>query len=468
VSDNVVRAPNSEENGFATRRPIMAGACPTCIWGPIAVLTKQALLAYGYDVQICYNCNRQLSVPVVAGALETPPLSDRDVELGDRTAGEIEPGSTGMLPRIHDSQTASQRAAGNPTHFCSTTITCTHCRPKLRARFPSTPILHFTHIPLPGPAAWCQLPPAWSSAVVRGLLGADVVGFQTTRDLEHFLECGRSFGYRVDYTSHTVAADDGRQVRVRVYPASISPEEVRTVLARPALADASRRLSAGHEQQTIVRVDRLDPSKNQLAGFLAFERVLDEHPELHGRVRFNAFLVPSRTDLKVYRTYREKVFGQIGAINARFAARCGGPVIHVFYTNDREQALAAMADADVLLVNSLADGMNLVVKEWAIASVRPGVLVASDRMGVAAEAEASALLVDPTDVAGTARALAKALAMPKSQRQLRLHRLRKRVEAWTAHDWLLAQLRDLDAADVQLLRSAEPTYSLTKGSEKAY
>jgi TRAP-type uncharacterized transport system substrate-binding protein len=83
VPDNVSSAPISEETGFAVRRPIMAGACPTCIWGPIAVLTKQALLAYGYDVQICYNCNRQLSVPVVARAMETPPLSERDVELGD-------------------------------------------------------------------------------------------------------------------------------------------------------------------------------------------------------------------------------------------------------------------------------------------------------------------------------------------------------------------------------------------------
>jgi trehalose 6-phosphate synthase len=219
------------------------------------------------------------------------------------------------------------------------------------------------------------------------------------------------------------------------------------VLARPELA--RRRLAAESEPQTIVRVDRLDPSKNQLAGFDAFERLLDQHPELHGRLRFNAFLVPSRTDLEVYRTYRETLFGQIEAINARFAARCGGPVIQVFYTNDREQALAAMIDADVLLVNSLADGMNLVVKEWAVVSERPGALVASDRMGVAAEAEGAALLVDPADVPDTATALGRALAMPRAERQVRLQRLRDRVEAWTAHDWLMAQLRDLDNMHVK-------------------
>jgi trehalose 6-phosphate synthase len=327
----------------------------------------------------------------------------------------------------------------------------------LRARFPSTPILHFTHIPFPAPGAWCQLPTAWSGRVMHGLMGADIVGFQTSRDRAHFLDCCRSFGFRVDESAHVVHAEDGREVRVRVYPASVSPEEVRSVLAHPARAESPRRAVAGPEPQTIVRVDRLDPSKNQLAGFVAFERLLDEYPDLHGRVRFDAYLVPSRTDLKIYRTYRDTVFDRIAAINARFAASCGGPVIKVFYTNDREQALVAMANADVLLVNSLADGMNLVVKEWAIASSRPGVLVASDRMGVAAEAEASALLVDPTDVPGTARALMKALAMPKSQRQLRLQRLRKRVEAWTANDWLLAQLRDLDRMDVTPLRSAGHT-----------
>jgi trehalose 6-phosphate synthase len=325
----------------------------------------------------------------------------------------------------------------------------------LRARFPSTPILHFIHIPFPGPAAWRQLPAAWCASIVRGLLGADVVGFQTGRDLQHFLDCCRSFlGCRIDGSAQAVWLGDGRRVRVRVYPASVSPEEVRSALTRPELTITRRSPATRHDQQTIVRVDRLDPSKNQLAGFFAFERLLDQHRELHGRVRFNAFLVPSRTDLEVYRTYRETVFGRIAAINARFAARCGGPVIQVYYTNDRQQALEAMANADVLLVNSLADGMNLVVKEWAVVSERPGVLVASDRMGAAAEADGCALLVDPTDVAGTASALGRALAMPRREREMRLRLLRERVEAWTARDWLVAQLRDLDIAPVEPLGSA--------------
>jgi trehalose 6-phosphate synthase len=321
----------------------------------------------------------------------------------------------------------------------------------LRARFPGTPILHFTHIPFPGPGAWRQLPPAWSGRIIRGLLGADVVGFQTNRDLEHFLDCCGSFGYQTHRSANAVDAGDGRLVRVRVYPASVSPDEVRNALAPREDRDGVASLDT---QQTIVRVDRLDPSKNQLAGFDAFERLLQEHPELHGRLRFNAFLVPSRTDLEVYRTYRETVFERIDSINARFAARCGGPVIQVSYTNDRRQALKAMAEADVLLANSLADGMNLVVKEWAVISERPGVAVVSETMGVAREAEGIALLVDPTDVASTANAMRRALAMTRSERQVRLHRLRRRVNAWTAYDWLVAQLRDLGAGHLEPLGSA--------------
>jgi trehalose 6-phosphate synthase len=166
-------------------------------------------------------------------------------------------------------------------------------------------------------------------------------------------------------------------------------------------------------------------------------------PELRGRVRFLAFLVPSRTDLDVYRVYRDRIYRKIQEINDRFGADCGGPPIEVFYTNDRDQALAAMEACDVLLVNSLRDGMNLVAKEWAIVSRRPGVLVVSETAGVAEEAANSALFVSPLDLEGTAQAMADALDMPVPERAARLARFRGRVTRWTARDWLSAQLDDL-------------------------
>src|SRR5579871_5385550 len=199
----------------------------------------------------------------------------------------------------------------------------------------------------------------------------------------------------------------------------------------------------------IIRVDRLDPSKNQQIGFLAFERLLESRPDLCGRVRFLAFMVPSRTDLNVYREYRDAVYRTIEDVNARFAEACGGPPIRVFYTNDRDQALAAMQTCQVLLINSLQDGMNLVAKEWAVVAdtTRPGVLVVSETAGVAAEALGTALLISPLDIEGTARAMAEALDMPSAERRARHAQFLARVVDWSARDWLNAQLADLHVTD---------------------
>jgi trehalose 6-phosphate synthase len=215
----------------------------------------------------------------------------------------------------------------------------------------------------------------------------------------------------------------------------------------PPVAEAHQRLAADRGAMTIIRVDRLDPSKNQQVGFLAFARLLEMRPDLCGRVRFLAFMVPSRTDLGVYRAYRDAVYGTIEEVNARFGEACGRPPIGVYYTNDRDQALAAMQTCHVLLINSLQDGMNLVAKEWAVVAQEPGVLIVSETAGVAADAADSALLISPLDVEGTACAMAAALDMPLDERRTRHARFLKRVTQWSAHDWLNAQLVDLKVGE---------------------
>jgi trehalose 6-phosphate synthase len=222
---------------------------------------------------------------------------------------------------------------------------------------------------------------------------------------------------------------------------------LRRIVRSAEVAAAHVRLEPERGEMTIIRVDRLDPSKNQQVGFLAFARLLEMRPDLQGRVRFLAFMVPSRTDLSVYRAYRDNVYRTIEEINSRYAESCGGPPIRVFYTNDRDQALAAMQRCNVLLINSLQDGMNLVAKEWAVVADEPGVLVVSETAGVAAEAVDSALLISPLDVEGTARAMADALEMPGPERRARHARFLARVKRWSARDWLNAQLADLDVAN---------------------
>jgi trehalose 6-phosphate synthase len=319
----------------------------------------------------------------------------------------------------------------------------------LRERLGETRILHFTHIPFLDVGLMRLIPAAWRETILRGLLGADVVGVQTEGDGRSFLTCCAEFlGLPVDREARTVTAEDGRRVRVVAYPASVDVVALGEDMQSPTVDAARTRLASEIGEMSIIRVDRLDPSKNQLIGFLAFERLLEMRPDLRGRVRFSAFLVPSRTDLGVYRAYHDALYQRIEAINARFAADCDRPPITVFYTNDREQALAAMEACDVLLVNSLQDGMNLVAKEWAVVSRRPGVLVLSETAGAAEEAVGDALFVSPLDVEGTAQALAQALDMPTPERAARLTRFQKRVYQWTARDWLAGQLHDLGLADV--------------------
>lgn len=314
----------------------------------------------------------------------------------------------------------------------------------LRERFPDTPSLHFVHIPFPDPSVLKLLPDAWRRAILNGLLGADVVGLQTPNDARAFLACCEELlGVAVDYRKHLVVLPSGRTVRVQAFAASIDPEAIAALQKTPEVAAARETLTSGPARQTILRVDRIDPSKNQILGFRAFGRLLELRPDLLGSVRFRAIIQPSRTDVAVYRKYREMVLREAGEVNAKYREACGFDPIEILYTNDRATVVAAMEVCDVFLANSRQDGMNLAVKEWAVLSKKPGVLVISEMAGAASETTRDALLVCPLDVEGTARAMAEALSMPDDQRAMHLDGLRTGVKKWTSRDWLAAQMREL-------------------------
>ena len=325
----------------------------------------------------------------------------------------------------------------------------------LRETYPDTPSLHFTHIPFPDSATLKLIPQSWRNTILHGMLGADVIGMQTLWDARPFLGCCEELlGAEVDYKNRTVLSRDGRVVKVRAFAASIDPAAVEQSMRSEEVDTARERLArwtgwkadgpSDVSKQTIIRVDRLDPSKNQVIGFQAFGRLLEIRPDLRKRLHFLAFLIPSRTDLHVYRDYRDAVYAAIAEVNKKFAKDCDEDPIQVFYTNNREQAFAAMEQCDVLLVNSREDGMNLVVKEWSIVSRRPGVAVISETAGVAATMQNDALLVSPLDVEGTARAIEFALEMPLAKRSERLIQLRDGVHSWSAANWLSAQLAELN------------------------
>ena len=312
----------------------------------------------------------------------------------------------------------------------------------LRELYPGVPSVHFVHLPFPEPQRLRLIPRAWRQSLLEGLLGADVVGLQTESDVASFLACCRVFlRAAVDPGTGQVHLPSGRSVAVRALPASVDPDKIRGFLRCEETARARETLHRHVWEQTVLRVDRLDPAKNHILGFQAFGRFLERHPEWRGRVRFLAFVIPSRTDESIYRDYRASVERQIEAVNDRFRDGTGADPIVVFYSHDHAQVLAAMEICDVLLVNSSQEGISLLAKEWGVASERPGVLVVSETVGGSAELENCGLLVCPLDVEGTAEALAQAIAMPMEQRHHWLNRIRQQIEQWTAGHWLQAQLR---------------------------
>ena len=314
----------------------------------------------------------------------------------------------------------------------------------IRRSRPGAILSHFTHIPWPPSSIWLAISPVIREGIARGLLANDVVGFQTERYAHNFLRMVESFvpEATVDYEQRLVRRRR-RVTHVRAYPISIDVAATRRVAESRAARRRADQLLGGSREQVIVRVDRLEPSKNILRGFLAYEALLQRQPRFRGRVSFLAFLVPSRTGLREYGDYGRNVQNAVDRINARFG-RSGWRPVQLFYENDYAQALAGLSIADVVLVNPLVDGMNLVAKEAVVVSQRDAVLVLSETAGAFDQMADGALAVAPADVVGTADALSRALAMDPDERRRRLAKLRRGVETEDVAWWLRRQLEDLN------------------------
>ncbi len=314
--------------------------------------------------------------------------------------------------------------------------------PIRRAR-PNAVISHFTHIPWPPSSIWQTIAPVIRVGIATGLLANDVVGFQTERYAHNFLRTVDSFvpDATVDYEARTVR-HRRRTIHVRHYPISIDVEATRHIATSRRARRRADQLADGARERVIVRVDRLEPSKNIVRGFLAYEALLQRQPRLRGRITFLAFLVPSRTGLREYGHYGRQVQSAVDRINARFG-RSGWRPVQLYYENDYVQALAGLSIADVVLVNPLVDGMNLVAKEAVVVAQRDAALVLSETAGAFDQMAEGALPVAPADVVGTTEALATALAMPIEERRRRLALLRRGVEQEDITWWLRRQLEDL-------------------------
>ncbi|MCA1692281.1 MAG: trehalose-6-phosphate synthase, partial [Actinobacteria bacterium] len=286
----------------------------------------------------------------------------------------------------------------------------------LRARCPEAFLLHFIHIPWPQPDSWRVLSPGMRVAIFRGLLGNDVVAFHTERYARNFLlGCQELLGLSPDLKRLTVDLD-GRTVRARWYPISVDANAFEEMAASPEVLEHEEALSARQRDHLILRVDRADLSKNILRGFRAFDQMLDDHPELSERVTFLALLQPTRRDVAQYNDYMEKIRRVVADVNLKHGTADWQP-IDLRVGDDMPRAVAAYKLFDILVVNAIFDGMNLVAKEAILVNRRDGVLALSENTGAYEELGAFALTLHPFDIQQQADALFKGLSLDPAERK---------------------------------------------------
>jgi trehalose 6-phosphate synthase len=277
------------------------------------------------------------------------------------------------------------------------------------------------------------------------MLGNDIVGFQTPDHVRSFMYTCEAYvpGVQVDYSGRGILWH-GRRIEVRAYPISIDTAAVRRAAYSREARSHDRYLPNHFNEFTVLRVDRAEPSKNIVRGFQAFDRFLERHLEFQGRVNFVAIMVPSRMDVEEYRDYLDDVSAIVGRINARYAnVETGWQPIHLIMGENYPRALAAMKWYDVLLVNTIIDGMNLVAKEGALLNERNGVLILSEGAGAASQLGEDALIIAPADIEGTAEAIHRALTMSLPERRRRAENLRRIVEADDVALWFRQQIADI-------------------------
>ncbi len=302
----------------------------------------------------------------------------------------------------------------------------------------------FVHIPWPGPEYWGIIPQKMRFAILDGLCAIDMLGFQTKEDELNFIRTcqaylPRAYGNfrrrRVWYRNHAT--------HVRNLPISIDVDSLKNRAETPPVKEYDTMFKEMiNSQKMILRVDRLEPSKNIIRGFQAFDELLEFHPEHIGKVQFVAIIAPSRMDVIEYKTYLDDIMAVVGQINANYGTGTWEP-IRLLVGEDYNRAVSALKHYDVLLVNSIADGMNLVAKEGSLLNEKDGVLILSDRTGASQQLRDGAKIISPCDVYETAEALHQALTMPAAEKKVHADFLRDSIQKEDIHQWFCDQLQTI-------------------------
>jgi trehalose 6-phosphate synthase/phosphatase len=321
----------------------------------------------------------------------------------------------------------------------------------LRERLPDARIGFFLHIPFPSSEVFRVLP--WRTEILRGLLGADLVGFHTFAYLRHFVT---SLLHVEGIEAQVDRIDlDDRTARLGVFPMGVDSASFDALAHDPdVVADAAAIREDAGGRRILLGIDRLDYTKGIPRRLRAIERLLTREPELRDRLRYIQIAVPSREKVDSYQLFRRQVEEAVGRINGTSATLRSTPIHYMHQTVSRRQLVALYRAADVMLVTPLRDGMNLVAKEFVASRAdEDGVLVLSEFAGAVDEL-GGAVVVNPYDNDAVGRAIKEALEMEPSTRRARMRSLRRRVMEHDVHRWAARFLAQLGAAEYAAPASA--------------
>lgn len=314
----------------------------------------------------------------------------------------------------------------------------------IRAKFPNAMIGFFLHIPFPSFELFRMLPGAWRTAILEGLIGADLIGFHTNSYVQYFLKSVKQLlGYE---TSHRSVISPDRTVAVDIFPVGIDFRKFNSVMDQSEVFTERNRLRKRlGETKLVISIDRLDYTKGILNRLEGFELFFQQNPEYAGKVTFLLVVVPSRDIIVKYKELKELIEGMVSRINGRLGSLEWIPIIYQYKSVDFLQLTALYTAADVALVTPIRDGMNLVAKEFVASRCdKRGVLILSEGAGAANEL-GEALIVNPTDRREIANAIYTALNMPVKEQMTRIAFMQRRLGNYDVVKWadeFLAALRE--------------------------
>jgi trehalose 6-phosphate synthase/phosphatase len=316
----------------------------------------------------------------------------------------------------------------------------------IRAQLPNVIIGFFQHIPFPDFEIFRLLP--WREEILKGLLGADLIGFHTLDDTKHFIaSCSRLLNLEVMMNRIVV---EGREVMVDTFPMGIDFEKFQNWARKERTLQNERRLrSMIGALRIMISVDRLDYSKGILNRLEAFELLLDKHPELRGKISFIQLVVPSRDQVPQYKWLKDEIDKRVSSINSRFSSFGWTPIYYFYRSFPMDMLSALYKTADIAMITPMRDGMNLVSKEYVASKIdQKGVLILSEMAGASKEL-LHALIVNPNDIEAMVDALLQAIEMPEEEQAYRIRAMQEIIAKYNVYHWVNLFIETLEEVKQQ-------------------